>query len=58
MSKLKTFQKNESMQSMLEKVITATTHVQNPHQFSVMAQSLFTSGVLKIEEKKRNGYPS
>jgi hypothetical protein len=38
---------------MLEKVITATTQVQNPQQFSAMAQSLFTSGVLKMEEKKR-----
>jgi hypothetical protein len=46
-------EKFESMQSMLEKVITATTQVQNPQQFSAMAQSLFTSGVLKMEEKKR-----
>jgi hypothetical protein len=41
-----------SMQSMLEKVITATTQVQNPQQFSAIAQSLFTSGVLKIEGDK------
>jgi vacuolar-type H+-ATPase subunit I/STV1 len=41
-----------SMQSMLEKVITATTQVQNPQQFSAIAQSLFTSGVLKIEGGK------
>src|SRR5207248_2844196 len=44
-------EKFNSMQSMLEKVITATTQVQNPQQFSAMAQSLFTSGVLKMEEK-------
>jgi integrase/recombinase XerD len=44
-------QQFNNMQSMLEKVITATTQVQNPQQFSAIAQSLFTSGVLKMEEK-------
>ena len=39
-----------SMQSMLEKVITAITQVQDPHQFSTIAQSLFTSGVLRVKE--------
>jgi hypothetical protein len=41
------------MQSMLEKVITAKTQIQNLQQFSAMAQSLFSSGVLKMGEKKR-----
>ena len=40
-----------NIQSMLEKLITGITQVQNPQQFSVMAQSLFTSGVLKMEGK-------
>ncbi|MGB8036336.1 MAG: hypothetical protein WCF03_21170 [Nitrososphaeraceae archaeon] len=46
-------EKFDSMQSMLEKVITATTQVQNPQQFSAMAQSLFTSGVLKMDERTK-----
>jgi hypothetical protein len=48
-------EKFNSMQSMLEKVITATTQVQNPRQFSSIAQTLFTSGVLKVEEKIKEG---
>jgi|GEM_PF-6589338 hypothetical protein len=43
------------MQSMSEKAITATTQVQNPRQFSSIAQTLFTSGVLNVEEKIKEG---
>jgi len=43
------------MQSMSEKVITATTQVQNPRQFSSIPQTMFTSGVLNVEEKIKEG---
>ena len=45
--------KFDSIQSMLEKVITATTQDQNPQQFSAMAQSSLTSGLLKMEERTK-----
>jgi hypothetical protein len=48
-------EKFNSMQSMSEKAITATTQVQNPRQFSSIAQTLFTSGVLNVEEKIKEG---
>ena len=48
-------EKFNSMQSMSEKVITATTQVQNPRQFSSIPQTLFTSGVLNVEEKIKEG---
>jgi len=44
-------QQLNNMQSMLEKLIMGMSQVQNPEQFGAMAQSLFTAGMLKIEEK-------
>ena len=44
-------QRFDNMQSMLEKLIIGMSNVQNPQQFGAMAQSLFTAGMLKIEEK-------
>jgi integrase/recombinase XerD len=44
-------QQFNNMQSMLEKVIMSISDIQNPQQFGSMAQSLFTAGMLKIEEK-------
>jgi len=38
---------------MIEKLITASTQVQDRKQFNVMAQSLFMSGILKSEEQKK-----
>ena len=52
---LTTIEENfNNMQSILEKVITSITQVQNPDQFSTIAQSLFASGVIKVEENKIN----
>jgi hypothetical protein len=47
-------EKFNSMQLMLEKIITATTtQVQNPQQFGAIAQSMFSSGMLKVEEEEQ-----
>ena len=40
------------MQLMIEKLIAVSTRVQDQQQFNVLAQSLFTSGMLKSEQKK------
>jgi hypothetical protein len=45
-------EKFNNMQLMIEKLITASTQVQNRQQFNIMAQSLFMSGILKSEEQK------
>jgi hypothetical protein len=45
-------QQFNNMQSMLERLITSLSNVQNPQQFGAMAQSLFTAGMLKIEQKE------
>ena len=41
-----------NMQLMIEKLIAVSTQVQDQQQFNVLAQSLFTSGMLKSEQKK------
>jgi predicted ester cyclase len=45
-------EKFNNMQLMIEKLITASTQVQNRQQFNITAQSLFMSGILKSEEQK------
>jgi integrase len=45
-------QQFNNMQSMLEKLIMSVSNIQNPQQFGSMAQSLFTAGMLKTEEKE------
>jgi hypothetical protein len=44
-------QQFNNMQSMLEKLIMNLSNVQNQQQFGDMAQSLFTAGMLKVQEK-------
>jgi len=44
-------EKYNNMQSMLEKIIASLAQVQNPEHFSSMAQSLLSSGILKVEQK-------
>jgi hypothetical protein len=44
-------QQFNNMKSMLEKLITGVSNIQNPQQFGAMAQSLFTAGMLKVQEK-------
>jgi hypothetical protein len=44
-------QQFNNMQSILEKLIISMANIQNPQQFGAMAQSLFSSGMLKIHEK-------
>jgi integrase/recombinase XerD len=44
-------QQFNNMQYMLEKLITDLSHIQSPHQFGAMAQSLFSAGMLKVQEK-------
>jgi hypothetical protein len=44
-------QQFNNMQSILEKLIISMANIQNPQQFGAMAQSLFSSGMLRIQEK-------
>jgi hypothetical protein len=44
-------QQFNNMQSILEKLIISMANIQNPQQFGAMAQSLFSSGMLRIHEK-------
>jgi predicted amidophosphoribosyltransferase len=44
-------QQFNNMQSMLEKLITGMSNIQNPQQFGEIAKSLFTAGMLKVQEK-------
>jgi hypothetical protein len=46
-------EKFNNMQLMIEKLIIASTQVQDQQQFNVTAQSLFMSGILKSEEQKK-----
>lgn len=41
----------DNMQSMLEKLIGGLCHTQDNKQFNTMAQSLFSSGLLKLADK-------
>ena len=45
-------EKFNNMQLMIEKLITASTQVQDRQQFNIMTQSLFMTGILKSEEQK------
>jgi integrase len=44
-------QQFDNMQSMLEKVIMGMSNIEDPKQFSAIAQSLLTAGMLKVQER-------